>query len=183
MRSTEEQIERGIELLKLCQRLQSEKDGVVRPEPLVIDKSKCLDQFAKDIEASINNMSALYKLIPMMTTLSELGRKLHEEGKIEVDYGEEFSQKALEHYVAQFGTPSNEAYSSEHGVLFGSTQDGMSSSKNSGYAEMTKEEMLARIALLSDEMDCNDEENRAMQSEIDRLYQKIDADKSNSISP
>jgi chaperonin cofactor prefoldin len=39
----------------------------------------------------------------------------------------------------------------------------------------TKEEMEARISLLSDEMDANDEENRAMQAEIDALYAKIDA--------
>jgi len=39
----------------------------------------------------------------------------------------------------------------------------------------TKEEMQERIRLLSDEMDANDEENRAMQAEIDALYAKIDA--------
>ena len=41
--------------------------------------------------------------------------------------------------------------------------------------ETTREHMLARISLLSDEMDANDEENRAMQTEIDALYEKIDA--------
>ncbi|WP_343028235.1 hypothetical protein [Massilia sp. MP_M2] len=40
---------------------------------------------------------------------------------------------------------------------------------------MTKAEMQARIELLSDEMNHNDEENRDMQSEIDGLYKKIDA--------
>lgn len=40
---------------------------------------------------------------------------------------------------------------------------------------VTKEEMEARISLLSDEVDANDEENRAMQAEIDALYAKIDA--------
>lgn len=41
--------------------------------------------------------------------------------------------------------------------------------------EMTRAEMEARIQVLSDEMDANDEENRAMQDEIDALYKKIDA--------
>lgn len=40
---------------------------------------------------------------------------------------------------------------------------------------MTKAEMQARVKLLSDEMDHNEEENRDMQSEIDGLYKKIDA--------
>lgn len=38
-----------------------------------------------------------------------------------------------------------------------------------------KEEMEERIRVLSDEIDANDEENRAMQAEIDALYAKIDA--------
>jgi hypothetical protein len=35
------EIERGIELLTLCQALQSEKDGVDRPAPFQIDKWGC----------------------------------------------------------------------------------------------------------------------------------------------
>ncbi|WP_276323014.1 hypothetical protein [Burkholderia cepacia] len=42
---------------------------------------------------------------------------------------------------------------------------------------MTKDEMLARISVLSDEMDANDEENRTMQAEIDDLYVRLDAAK------
>jgi hypothetical protein len=38
--SQRKRIERGVELLILCQHLQSEKDGVDRPEPGGIDKSK-----------------------------------------------------------------------------------------------------------------------------------------------
>lgn len=41
--------------------------------------------------------------------------------------------------------------------------------------EMTAQQMQDRIKLLAGEMDANDEENRAMQSEIDTLYAKIDA--------
>lgn len=40
---------------------------------------------------------------------------------------------------------------------------------------MNKEEAKARIELLSDEMDANDEENRLMQDEINKLYKLIDA--------
>lgn len=34
--------------------------------------------------------------------------------------------------------------------------------------------MEARISLLSDEMDANEEENRTMQAEINALYKQID---------
>ncbi|HDR9034270.1 TPA: hypothetical protein QDB07_001739 [Burkholderia vietnamiensis] len=40
---------------------------------------------------------------------------------------------------------------------------------------MTKEQVLARISVLSDEMDANEEENRTMQAEIDGLYARLDA--------
>jgi hypothetical protein len=39
----------------------------------------------------------------------------------------------------------------------------------------TREEMLARISLLCDEMDGIDQENRAMQAEIDDSYRRADA--------
>jgi hypothetical protein len=41
--------------------------------------------------------------------------------------------------------------------------------------EMTEEEMRSRISMLAEEMDANDEENRFNQAEIDSLYAKIDA--------
>lgn len=41
--------------------------------------------------------------------------------------------------------------------------------------EMSREQMRARISLLSGEIDANDEENRMMQAEIDSLYVKLDA--------
>jgi hypothetical protein len=97
------EIDRGMKLLALCQRLQSEKDGVDRPEPGVSDKTKVLDQFAVDISRSMTNMSALHKLIPMMLQLGALGRKLHEEGKIEVDCGGDYSTAALNYLLVEHG--------------------------------------------------------------------------------
>jgi hypothetical protein len=44
--------------------------------------------------------------------------------------------------------------------------------------DMTKEQMLERIHLLSSEIDANEEESRIMQEEINTLYAKIDSDKS-----
>lgn len=101
--SYENAIEQGIELLKLCQRLQSEKDGVERPDPDVIDKTKTLDEFAMSVGESITYMTSLYRLIPMMKRLAGLGRELERQGKIQVDYGEDYAQAALDFVVLEFG--------------------------------------------------------------------------------
>lgn len=42
-------------------------------------------------------------------------------------------------------------------------------------SETEKTAALARISLLSDEIDANEEENRSMLKEIHELYAKIDA--------
>lgn len=94
-------IERGVELLTLCQRLQSEKDGIARPNPFEIDKTKTLDQFAQDVNHAITNMTALRQLMPMAAQLADLGRKLEASGQISVDYGDDYSQKALEFFTTE----------------------------------------------------------------------------------
>lgn len=97
------EINRGIELLELCQALQSEKDGVDRPAPFTVDKSKTLDQFAKDISAASTNMAALHKLIPQMLCLAKLGRKLEASGKLQVEYGDDYSTAALNFVLREHG--------------------------------------------------------------------------------
>ncbi|WP_425952965.1 hypothetical protein [Ralstonia pseudosolanacearum] len=100
---TSAQIERGIELLSLCQTLQSDKDGVDRPDPFLIDKTKTLDQFAMDIGTAITNMSALHKLIPQSQKLAQLGRKLEADGKVKVDYGGDYAEAALAYLMRTNG--------------------------------------------------------------------------------
>lgn len=96
-----EQVDRGIELLAHCQKLQSEKDGIDRPDLWVMDKSKVLDDFAMDISNAAMNMSALYKLYPMLEKLTKIGKQLHEKGLIDVDYGDDFSLKAIDYLEQQ----------------------------------------------------------------------------------
>ncbi|MBN3760950.1 hypothetical protein [Burkholderia sp. Ac-20365] len=97
------EIDRGLELLALCQVLQSEKDGVDRPAPFAIDPSKTLDQFAKDISVASTNMAALRKLIPLMLRLTDLGRKLEVEGKLAIEYGDDYSGAALAFVLREHG--------------------------------------------------------------------------------
>lgn len=99
--SYKESIEKGIELLKLCNRLQSEKDGVTRPDPGDIDKTKTLDQFAIDINESIAYMSTLHTLMPMSIRLAELGRLLEKQGKITPSCGDDYAMLALDYVLRQ----------------------------------------------------------------------------------
>jgi hypothetical protein len=39
---------------------------------------------------------------------------------------------------------------------------------------LTKQQMLDRVSVLSDEIDANEEENRVMQAEINDLYRRLD---------
>jgi len=93
-------IERGIELLKLCQQYQTAFDGIERPEPGVIDKTKTLDAFAMDIDNAVTYISSLNKLIPMSQQLADLGRQLEQQGKLQVDFGDDYSKAALEYFAA-----------------------------------------------------------------------------------
>lgn len=99
----QQQSDRGIELLQLCSELQSEKDGVDRPAINQIDKSKTLDDFAIDIQTAATNMTALYKLFPLMNDLSALGRKLESEGKLKAEIGDDYSRLALDYFLAENG--------------------------------------------------------------------------------
>jgi hypothetical protein len=96
-------IEKGVGLLKLCQQLQSEKDGVDRPEPGIIDKTKTLDDFAKNIKEAITYLTSLYTLLPMQSGLADLGRELEKQGKIKPDYGDSYAQAALAFLLAEHG--------------------------------------------------------------------------------
>ena len=106
--SFESHIERAEELIWLCQELQSEKDGIVRPGFMDFDKSKTLDQFAQDINRSATYISSLRKLIPMMNSMAALGRKLESEGIVDIDAGEEYSLAALTYFMDKYDVSAKE---------------------------------------------------------------------------
>lgn len=103
-----QQVDRGIELLELCQKLQSEKDGVDRPALHSFDKSKTLDDFAMDISAAAANMASLHKLFPMMNDLAALGRKLEANGLISPDVGDDYSRSALNYLLDQYSVKTTQ---------------------------------------------------------------------------
>lgn len=60
-------------------------------------------------------------------------------------------------------------------LIYGcSSQNMVSQMKKKKIEDMTKEEMLARISELSDEIDANEQENMLMQDEINELYKALD---------
>lgn len=96
------EILRGEELLWLCQDLQSAKDGIDRPSKDCWDKSKTLDDFAMDINRSATYMVSLLKLLPMNDKLTELGKKLEADGKIEPLFiGNSYSDAALNYLLKE----------------------------------------------------------------------------------
>ncbi|MFK4135989.1 hypothetical protein ACI2KR_27445 [Pseudomonas luteola] len=95
-----EQIERAIELLNTCQKLQSEKDGISRDEFGVFGSRKP-DPFQQDIHESIRLLILLNQIYPIYTELNQMALLLESHGKIKIECGDSLSEKALEYIKAQ----------------------------------------------------------------------------------
>lgn len=89
-----------IALLKLCQQLQSEKDGRNRPPPEAYSRDE--DSFADRIRTACGHAQQLRQLLPMMTTLSAIGAEMERRGEITVITGESYADRALEHLVEEY---------------------------------------------------------------------------------
>ncbi|EMP2055351.1 hypothetical protein SR99_05690 [Enterobacter hormaechei subsp. steigerwaltii] len=89
-----------IGLLKLCQQLQSEKDGRERPAPGTYSRNE--DEFADRIRTACGHALQLRRLLPVMTTLSAIGAGMERRGEISVLPGEDYAQKALECLKAEY---------------------------------------------------------------------------------
>lgn len=97
-------INKGVELLKLCQYLQNNEDSIQRVDIGVSDKSKTLDQFAMDVTQSISLMTSLHQLIPMRARLAELGVSLERQGKIKPLVGEDYAMYALDFLIKEYSS-------------------------------------------------------------------------------
>ncbi|WP_259407466.1 hypothetical protein, partial [Klebsiella pneumoniae] len=63
-----------VELLTLCQELQSEKDGRERPAPGAYSRDE--DAFAERIRSACGHALLLRRLLPVTTTLSAIGAEM-----------------------------------------------------------------------------------------------------------
>lgn len=89
-----------IELLTLCQQLQSEKDGRERPAPGTYSRDE--DELADRIRSACGHALQLRRLLPVMTTLSAVGAGMERRGEISVLPGEDYAQKALARLNEQY---------------------------------------------------------------------------------
>ena len=89
-----------VALLTLCQQLQSEKEGVIRPAPEKYHQDD--DPFADRIRRATGYARQLQHLLPMAQHLNVLGVALEQQGKIQVGVGEDYAQQALAYVVGQY---------------------------------------------------------------------------------
>ncbi|WP_273968341.1 hypothetical protein [Enterobacter cancerogenus] len=89
-----------IELLTLCQQLQSEKDGRERPAPGTYSRDE--DEFADRIRSACGHALQLRRLLPVTTTLSAMSAEMERRGEIRVLPGKNYAQKALECLKAEY---------------------------------------------------------------------------------
>jgi hypothetical protein len=89
-----------IELLTLCQQLQSDKDGRARAAPGIYSRDE--DDFADRIRAACVSATLLRQLLPMMSTLSSIGAEMEHRGEITVFAGESYATRALEHLMTEY---------------------------------------------------------------------------------
>ncbi|MCE6966313.1 hypothetical protein K6W81_20905 [Enterobacter sp. MW07] len=89
-----------IDLLKLCQQLQSDKDGRERTEPGAYSLDE--DAFADRIRSACGHALQLRQLLPVSTTLSLIGAEMERRGEIRVLPGEDYAQKALARFKEQY---------------------------------------------------------------------------------
>ncbi|HEM8838434.1 TPA: hypothetical protein U2R15_004142 [Klebsiella aerogenes] len=89
-----------IELLTLCQQLQSEKEGRERPAPGTYSRDE--DAFANRIRSACGHALQLRRLLPVTTTLSAIGAEMERRGEIRVLPGEDYAQKALARLTVQY---------------------------------------------------------------------------------
>jgi hypothetical protein len=86
-----------IELLTLCQQLQSDKDGRERPAPGTYSRDE--DEFADRIRSVCGHA---LQLLPVTTTLSAIGAEMERRGEISVLPGEDYAQKAQARLTVQY---------------------------------------------------------------------------------
>lgn len=89
--------EQTITLLKLCQQLQSDKDGIGRPSPdkAAVGAGEAFDSFARQIQQACVYASMTDRLLVMQSRLAEIGRRLEQQGRVEIHAGEEYAEAAL----------------------------------------------------------------------------------------
>ena len=97
--NTSESVQRGLELLSELLALKSKQDGVPRSAMNVIGPKEGYDEFAREVQEIAMLIMAAGNAIPLMDRLAEAGRSLELKGLVQVDYGDSYADKALDHLL------------------------------------------------------------------------------------
>ncbi len=97
------QILRGEELLRMCHKMQCEKDRMKRPEPLVFHTGENYDQFAQDIDQALLNHMSLLKTTSLEKGLEKLGRLMKDNHLLDDVVDIDLASQALRHALYFYG--------------------------------------------------------------------------------
>lgn len=87
-----------VSLLLLCQQLQSEKDGVLRPAPGLFAQR---DAFGDRINTACFNALRLQQSLPLMEQLTSLGKQMERQGKLSLQAGEDYATAVIAWFVSK----------------------------------------------------------------------------------
>jgi hypothetical protein len=93
----------SIDLLKLCQKLQSDRDKRKRTSPEKYSRDE--DAFAERIRFACGNALLQHRLLPVTTILSAIGAGMERRREITLLPGEDYAQKALEYLPEEGDAP------------------------------------------------------------------------------
>ncbi|EOW6430003.1 hypothetical protein ACOZVK_003779 [Cronobacter sakazakii] len=108
MNNDDVQPRKCIELLKLCQQLQTQKDGIRRPEPGTFDPAAKMDTFARNIANSCLWLTHIEAMLPVLGQLTELGKELEKEGKIKPEAGDNYASLAVSWLLSTRQKPNSD---------------------------------------------------------------------------
>lgn len=85
----------GTNILNLAIKLQSEKDGISRLLVGEMDKTKQVDELSKNADDVSAYLAMSIQTSEQSQRLSKLGKKLEAEGLVTMNWGDSYSQTAL----------------------------------------------------------------------------------------
>lgn len=88
-----------VALLIQCQQLQSEKDGITRPDPRVagVGPDETYDEFSRRIQQACVTVSQLRHLQQLEGDLVTAGMALEREGRLQISAGESYARAAVDY--------------------------------------------------------------------------------------
>ncbi len=98
-----ENLDNLIDVIKMAQRLQSEVDGIPRNELGIFHTVQHSDALSVKFRQAHTLACEMHMLLPLYEFLPKLGRELEQQGKIDVEIGDSYIEKAIQYIAMTFG--------------------------------------------------------------------------------